>query len=607
MTASVPPPPVGTRLDSLSSLRHVLTGWHAWYALTLGWNVVVHLAAALGAGAAAYTVAAAVRGASPRELLLPALLVLGATLLRAAGSWQESYTSHDLSFRVMARVRHWIFGALARIAPAGLAGRRRGDLSSIALNDSEALEVFLAHSSLYRIGRFLATPLILLGLALIDLPSALVCLPFLLALLAIPTLTRRAALREGDRARRTLTAMAADVQEDVGAVREIVAFDLVAERSARLGRLQDELLTAQTRTVARTGLESAAAGIAAALLAVAVTGVGVLQVEAGRLELVWLPVAVAVAAASPSAILQWISTSRHTGHTAAAARRIEQVLDAPAPLPLATATDGSPAGTGGAPGDLVLEDVSFRWPGAPGPALDRVALRIGAGEAVALAGRSGAGKSTLAQLLARWYDPESGRLVLDGRDLRTIPLSTLRARVRLIPQDPHLFAESVRENLLLAAADEAHEQRLDDAALWAALTDVGARDLVARLPEGLDTVLWDHGRSLSGGERQRLALARAALHPGQVLVLDESVSQLDTGSAAVIQDGLARAGRTTVVIAHRLVTLLRAPRIIVLEDGRIVGDGTHGELLDTCPAYRALVEPQLRHAQVPSGCSEQEA
>jgi ABC-type multidrug transport system fused ATPase/permease subunit len=607
MTASVPPPPVGTRLDSLSSLRHVLTGWRAWYALTLGWNVVVHLAAALGAGAAAYTVAAAVRGAAPQDLILPALLVLGATLLRAAGGWQESYTSHDLSFRVMARVRHWIFGALARIAPAGLAGRRRGDLSSIALNDSEALEVFLAHSSLYRIGRFLATPLILLGLALIDLPSALACLPFLLALFAIPTLTRRAALREGDRARRTLTAMAADVQEDVGAVREIVAFDLVAERRARLGRLQDELLSAQTRTVARTGLESAAAGIAAALLAVAVTGVGVLQVEAGRLELVWLPVAVAVAASSPSAILQWISTSRHTGHTAAAARRIEQVLDAPAPLPLATATDGTPAGTGGAPGDLVLEDVSFRWPGAPGPALDRVTLRIGSGETVALAGRSGAGKSTLAQLLARWYDPESGRLVLDGRDLRTIPLPMLRARVRLIPQDPHLFAETVRENLLLAATDEAHEQRLDDAALWAALTDVGARDLVARLPEGLDTVLWDRGRSLSGGERQRLALARAALHPGQVLVLDESVSQLDTGSAAVIQDGLARVDRTTVVIAHRLVTLLRAPRIIVLEDGRIVGDGTHGELLDACPAYRALVEPQLRHAQASSGDSGREA
>ncbi|AXK46134.1 ABC transporter ATP-binding protein [Brachybacterium saurashtrense] len=631
MTATVPPPPVGTRLDSLASLRHVLTGWRAWYALTLGWNVVVHLSAALGAGAAAYTVAAAVRGAAPGDLLLPALLVLVATLLRAVGLWQESYTSHDLSFRVMARVRHWILGALSRVAPAGLTGRRRGDLAGIALHDSEALEIFLAHTSLYRIGRFLATPLILVGLALIDLPSALVCVPFLLALLAIPALTRRAALREGERTRRVLTAMAADTQENVGAVREIVAFGLVAERKARLERLQDELLVSRTRTVTRTGVESAAAGIAAALLAVAVTAVGVVQVEAGRLELVWLPVAVAVAAASPSAIQQWISTSRHTGHTAAAARRIEQVLEAPDPLPLTPAPDGarpasapgpeadsptprapvtdgpapdSTAPSGPAPADLVLEEVSFRWPGAPAPAVDRVSLRIDAGETVALAGRSGAGKSTLAQLLARWYDPEAGRLTLGGRDLRTLPLATLRRRVRLIPQDPHLFAETVRENLLLAATDEAHERSLDDASLWAALEAVGARDLVERLPQGLDTVLADHGRSLSGGERQRLALARAALHPGDVLVLDESVSQLDTGSAAAVQDAFAHAGRTTVVIAHRLVTLLRAPRILVLEHGRVVGDGTHDALLETCPAYRALVEPQLRHARAGAGAAE---
>ncbi|MGY5765367.1 ABC transporter ATP-binding protein [Brachybacterium sp. DNPG3] len=591
---AVPQPPRGTRYDSLRALPAVLVGWRPWFALTLAWNLLVHLAAALAAGGAAWAVAAAVRGAAPEALWAPTLLVLGATLVRSISQWQESYTSHDLSFRVMARIRIWVFDAVARVAPGGLAGRRRGDLTSTVMNDAEALEVFLAHSSLYRIGRFLATPLILAGLALISPVTALAVVPFVLLLLAIPAATRRAALRDGAEARELLAAMASQVQEDVGAVREIVAFDLREDRRARLEDLQRRLTAAQSRTVARTGLESAVAGVATASLAVVATAVGAVEVSAGRLDLVMLPVVVAVAAASPSAVLQWISTSRHTGNTAAAARRIEAILEAE---PLVDPVPGvHPVVPAAEPG-IVLEarDLAFSWPGAPRPAVDGISLVLREGEQVAIAGASGSGKSTLAQLLARWQEPAAGRVLLDGADVRDMPLEELRERLRMIEQEPHLFAESIRENLLLAAPfDPSGAQSApDDAELRRALARAGALATVDRLPDGLDTVLADHGASLSGGERQRIALARAFLRPGQVLVLDEAVSQLDTGAALSVQRSVATDRRTTLVIAHRLVTLLHADRILVLEDGRLVDDGTHEELMERCAAYRALVEPQL--------------
>lgn len=606
-------PPPSAPLDSLASLPHTLIGWRAWYAMTIGWNLLVHLSAAVASAGAAYAVAAAVGSlsapadtAGARALLMaPTAVVLGATLLRAAAQWQESFTSHDLSFRVMARIRMWIFQGLARVAPAGLTGRRRGDVTATAMGYAESLEVFLAHSSLYILGRVIATPIMVGALAVLNLRIALATIPFLLAMWLVPALTRRLSLSAGARAREVLAAMASDMQENVGAIREIVAFGLLPQRRERLRTLQRDLHSAQRTMTALHAISTALAAVISSLLVIAATAVGVGEVAAGRLDLVWLPPAVALAGASPSAIVQWMNTTRHRGNTAAAARRIEQVLHAPDPLPVRSETGKGADGTlrtGGAegrtgaaaPGEadgaaLVVDRVSFTWPGAHRPAVKNVSLSIAPGETVALAGRSGSGKSTLGQLMARWIDPEKGAVRVAGTDVRSIDRAELPSRTQLVAQEPHLFAETVRENLQLAAAEP-----VGDAQLWEALETAGAADVVRRLPEGLDTVLADHGRSFSGGERQRLALARTVLAPSPVLVLDESVSQLDTGTAASIQRSLLGADRATVLIAHRLVTLLHAQRIIVLEDGAIVGDGTHDQLLDTCPAYRALVAPQMQ-------------
>lgn len=591
-----PASPPRTPLDSIRSLPRVIAGSRGWYATALAWNAVAHVAAAVAAGAAAYAVAAAVTAAGA-GLLLPTLLVAGATLVRSVAVWQEAYTSHDVAFRVLARVRGWVFAAMARIAPGGLARRRTGDLATVTTNDSEALEIFLAHSSLYIIGRFLATPVIVAVLAVISLPAALVTLPFLALAWIVPLVARRVARRQGRRARAVVAEIGADMQENVGAVREITAFGLLDTRLERLSDQQERLWRAQRATTVRSGLETAAGGVLSSLVVVAAVAVGVGEVAAGRLELAWLPVVAAVAGASPSAIAQWAAMTRHYGNTAAAARRIEEILWAPDPLPVLEVAEPEPtlpenpdvevALEHGAP--VRLERVTFSWPGARQPAVREVDLSVPAGQTIAVAGRSGAGKSTLGQLLARWYDPDAGRVLVGDRDLRTLDRSERARLVTLVPQEPYLFADSVRENLAVAAADEPTDDEL-----WAALEHARAAEIVRKLPDGLDAVLADRGRSLSGGERQRLALARVALARPQVLVLDEAVSQLDVANEVALRDSFVAAAQTTIVIAHRLSTLVTAPRIVVLDGGAVAGDGAHAELVETCPAYRRLVLPQTR-------------
>ncbi|MGB4778094.1 ABC transporter ATP-binding protein [Microbacterium sp.] len=299
--------------------------------------------------------------------------------------------------------------------------------------------------------------------------------------------------------------------------------------------------------------------------------------------------------ATTTAILQWAAMARSYGTTREAAARIEVLLTATPPV----AGYGERPGPGPERGSVVASDVSFRWRSIDPAAsahlvLDAVAVRLRPGEHVALAGRSGSGKSTFAQLLARFMDPVSGAIAVAEHPLPEYERDGLARAVSLLPQDVSLFQETVRENLLLAT-----DEPLDHDALWAALRIAHADDIVERLPEGLDTVLSENGRSLSGGERQRLALARAVIHPAAVLILDEAASQLDVLSERDVQDAVtgARGRRTTITIAHRLSTLLGAERILVLDEGRLVGDGVHSELLESCPAYRSLVLPQLEAAQ----------
>jgi ATP-binding cassette, subfamily B, bacterial len=235
-------------------------------------------------------------------------------------------------------------------------------------------------------------------------------------------------------------------------------------------------------------------------------------------------------------------------------------------------------------GDVRLEGVRFGHEGER-PVLDGLDLRVAPGQSVALVGATGSGKSTVAGLLARLYDPDDGRVLLDGSDLRELRLADVRRAVALVFEDTFLFTESVRENIRFGRPDASDE----DVARAADLA--GAGQFIAALPDGYETVLGERGFSLSGGQRQRVAIARAILADPAVLVLDDATSAVDATKEHEIRAALAEVmrGRTTLVIAHRPATIALADRVAVLEAGHIVQEGTHAELLRNSPRYRALL------------------
>ncbi|MFD4337407.1 ABC transporter ATP-binding protein [Streptomyces anulatus] len=523
---------------------------------------------------AAYTVGTAVTEHRAPTTGTVAVLI-GLVLLRALATWREMDLSHDLAYRVLAELRVRVFDGLARSAPARIAGRRSGDLAATALGDVEALEFFYAHAIAQLLASGLVFAVSAAVLAALGPWLLLAVVPAALLLIWSPLFEARGRAERGARTRSALAEVSSETVESVDGLRELLMAGALNRRRARLRSAGRGLARAQR---AEQSWETGAGATRDLLVVAAVIGVvaaAAHAASAGRLDGAWAPAAMALALGALAPVAESAAALGRAGSLRAAAARVRAALHAPAGAPAPAAPRPVPAG----PLGLRLRGVRFGYGGEP--VLDGLDLTVRPGETVALVGASGAGKSTCAHLLARYWDPEAGAVELvppapaHPVDLRDLTEEDLRAAVSVVGQEAPLFHGTLAENLRLGTPDATADE-------LAAVTRIcGVAPIADTLPDGLDTAVGERGANLSGGQRARVALARGLLSGPRVLVLDETTAHLDHRGDAELSRALAADSttRTTLVIAHRPATVRRADRIVVLDGGRVVEEGTWDELI----------------------------
>lgn len=518
-----------------------------------------------------------------------ALALMGLFALQGVLNFAQSYLTASVSENVVADLRTRLFGALVWQPPGFFAVRRVGELSSRLASDAGLLQQVLRFGlpELVRQALFLVGALVLVTAT--NPRLTLVTLTAIPVAIFVGWFFGRRVRRLSTGIQDTLAGAVARAEQVFTQIRTVQSFTREgweAEAFAReIRTTRDQGLR---RGVARAGLTGAVTFTAFGAI-VAVLWEGGRLVLAGELTagtlVAFLLYAVTIAGAITSLAGFWGNIQEAAG----AAQRIFDLLDHPRELAAPAAPRPLPEPLQGV---VRLEGVRFRYGDDQPYVLDGIDLELAAGERVALVGSSGAGKSTLASLLPRFYDVTDGRVTVDGVDVREVDPAELRSHIGVVPQEPMLFAGTVRENLLYGDLDASHDDLVE------AARRAHAHDFVESFPDGYDQRVGERGVTLSGGQRQRLAIARVFLKRPRVLILDEASSSLDAESERLVQDALDQlmVGRTTLVIAHRLSTVIRADRIVVLDEGRIEDQGTHAELLERSAVYTRLYRRQFEDA-----------
>ncbi len=496
--------------------------------------------------------------------------------------------------RVLAELRGALFAHLVRLSPAFYTERRTGELTSRLSADLTSLQSLMNTW----VSEFARQVLFLVGGAVLltqtDPHLTLTTLAVAPVVVAVAVVCGRALRKASAGVQDRLADAGALADEAFSQIRTVQSFVREAEEVRRY----DALLSGVVRAaLARVQVRAAFFGIVGF---VAFAGVAAVLWEGGRRVLdgsltagalvSFLFYAFFIAAAVGSLASLFGSYQEAIG----AAQRVFELLnerptvaEPERPVPLPTAQRGRR-------GAVAFEGVHFRYAPDLPDVLHGVTLRAAPGEVVALVGRSGAGKTTIGSLLPRFWDVTGGRVVLDGVDVRDVALGELRGAVGVVPQEPALFSGTVRENIALARPGASMDEVI------AAARAAHADEFVRQLPQGYDTPVGERGVKLSGGQRQRIAIARVFLKDPAVVVLDEATSSLDTESERLVEEALAELldGRTTLIIAHRLSTVRRADRVVVLDAGRVVEEGTHAELLARGGLYARLYRGQFREEEV---------
>ena len=512
-------------------------------------------------------------------------------LLLAAGSYLRTTLVNQIGERVLADIRQALFAHLLTLSPGWYESARTGDVLARLTTDTAIVQTVMTST----VSMAARNVILLVGgrvMVVLSSPKMSLVVLVVVPLVVVPLIflgrrLRRASRRAQDR----LADVAVQAEETVTAIRTVQAF---GRQQLMRTRFDAAVATSLDAALARTRLRGWMSGIIIFLVfggISAILWIGGQDLLAGRISAGDLSsfVFYAFLVAASTGFLSELAGELQ--RAAGAAERIAQALQATAALPEPDRPATLQRGHATA---CSFAAVDFAYPaGMSRPAVSGVDLVVERGERVALVGPSGAGKSTLFHLLLRFYDPTAGTVRLGGQDLRDLALADIRGFIGLVPQDPALFSTSIRDNIAFGRPDAG------EADIIAAARQAEAHGFITALEQGYDTPVGEKGVRLSGGQRQRIAIARAILRDPALLLLDEATSALDARSEAAVQAALEALmkDRTSIVIAHRLATVIRADRIFLLDGGRIVATGTHEQLINESPLYRHLADLQFSTPQ----------
>ncbi|HUH02890.1 MAG TPA: ABC transporter transmembrane domain-containing protein [Kofleriaceae bacterium] len=539
--------------------------------------------------AARFAIDEGMRGGDSSALNRVILLLIAAFCAHAVLVWIRHYLMSWLGERAVADLRAMVFGRVLGLHPGWFHDQRTGELVGRLASDVTVVEGVVGSELSIALRNVVQLVGGLVLLFVVNWRLTLLMLavvpPLSVGAVYFGRIIRTMSKRVQDR----LAEASGEVQESIGAIQTVQAF-VREERAARVYRAGVEAAFDQSISLARWRATFFSVVSTAGYLAIAaILWMGGREVIAGNLSPGELTAFVMYTAIVAGALANVAGLYGTLQRAAGATERLFDIIDTvpdirdpDEPLPL-------PAG----PGRVHFEAVDFVYPSRSGhQVLQRISIEVAAGEVVALVGPSGAGKSTLISLLLRYYDVDRGAVRIEGVDVRRLRLAELRKAMAVVSQEPVLFSGTIRDNIAYAADDTSDE------VVMAAARDANAHEFIMRFPHGYDTAVGERGVKLSGGQKQRIAIARAIVADPRVLVLDEATSNLDAESEALVQQALARLmkGRTTLVIAHRLSTVRDAHRIVVLEHGKVVEQGTHDELMAAAGTYRRLIEHQVIEA-----------
>jgi len=530
-------------------------------------------------------------GVTSGRILAFAGALVGAALLGGAARYGMRELLNGLSRRMECDLRNDFFGHLLRLEPAFHASIRTGDLMSRATNDTQAVRQAVGPAVMYTVNTAVSFTF---ALSLMLWISPRLTLYALLPMLLLPPVAvgfGRIIHARFETIQEQFSTLSTLVQENLTGVRIVRAYGREESEARRFEAMNREYMARNMDLVKAAGLFHPLLTLLSGLAMVAVLWFGGREVMAGRItvgDFVAFGFYVALLT-WPLIALGWVVNLYQRG--AASMGRLNRILEREpeiAPAPDAVPFEGFR-------GEVEFRDVSFRYPGTERWVLREISFRVEAGERVAVVGPTGAGKTTLLSLIPRLYDPQRGEVRIDGVPVDRYDPGALRRRIGMVPQDPFLFSDTLEENLALGLEPGGDGDRIRAASRVAQL-----HEAVEAFPRGYETYLGERGINLSGGQKQRATLARALAREPEILILDDALSAVDTRTEARILDHLDRVleGRTSFLISHRVSAVMGADRILVLDDGELVEEGTHEELVARGGTYATLLRRQMLEEEV---------